>query len=34
MQRMSQCKKPGEKDGREKIKSDSAGAAKKTGTGS
>lgn len=33
-QRMSQCKKPGEKDGREKIKNDSAGAAKKTGTGS
>lgn len=33
-QRMSQCNKPGEKDGREKIKTDSAGAAKKTGTGS
>ncbi len=33
-QRMSQCKKPGEKDAREKIKSDSAGAAKKTGNGS
>jgi hypothetical protein len=33
-QRMSQCKKPGEKDAREKIKSDSAGAAKKTGSGS
>jgi len=33
-QRMSQCKKPGEKDGREKIKNDSAGAAKKSGTGS
>lgn len=33
-QRMSQCKKPGEKDGREKIKSDSAGAAKKSGNGS
>ncbi len=33
-QRMSQCKKPGEKDAREQIKSDSAGAAKKTGNGS
>ena len=33
-QRMSQCKKPGEKDAREQIKNDSAGAAKKTGNGS
>lgn len=33
-QRMSQCKKPGEKDAREKIKTDSAGAARKTGNGS